>query len=100
MGANQTKVVVSLSNAPSQPQPAHIHKGTCANLDPTPADALQNVQNGMSTTTVNESLDALEKGTFAINVHKSEKDLKTYVSCGNIGSGGGGGSQSGGGGGY
>ncbi len=89
MGSGQTKVVVALSNAPSQPQPAHIHKGSCAKLNPTPEYALQNVTNGHSQSVVSASLASLKKGTFAINVHKSEKDLKTYVACGNVSSGGG-----------
>jgi hypothetical protein len=100
MGSKQTSVVVSLSGAPAKAQPAHIHKGSCKNLDPTPLYALQNVIDGKSSSTVNASLASLEKGSFAINVHKSQADLKTYVACGNIGKGGGGGASSGGGYGY
>jgi hypothetical protein len=99
MGVNQTKVVVDLSGAPKSAQPAHIHKGSCAKLDPTPAYALQNLADGKSQSVVNVSINDLKKGSFAINVHKSQTDLKTYVACGNIGSGGGG-STSGGGYGY
>jgi len=96
-----TKVVLELENPASpDPQPAHIHKGTCAELDPTPAYPLTNVEGGNSETTVNVALDELESGDFAINVHKSEPDIKTYVSCGNIGEGGGSDSGSGGGSGY
>jgi hypothetical protein len=96
MGSSQTKVVVDLSNAPMAAQPAHIHKGSCAKLDPTPAYALQNVTHGKSQSTVNVALGDLTKGSFAINVHKSQTDLATYVACGNIGSGGGGSSSGGG----
>jgi len=39
--------------------------------------------------TVPVSLDALKGEAYAINVHKSESDLKTYVSCGDIGGTGG-----------
>jgi hypothetical protein len=92
-----TKVVLELENPASpDPQPAHIHKGTCAELDPTPAYPLTNVEDGKSETTVNVALDELESGEFAINVHKSEPDIKTYVSCGNIGKGDGSDSGSGG----
>ena len=42
---------------------------------------------GKSTTVVPVSLDSV-KG-MAINVHKSTSDIKTYVSCGDIGKGGG-----------
>jgi len=87
---DRTKVVINLQSssatAISQPQPAHIHKGSCAKLDPTPQYALTNVRAGKSTTTVNAKLDDLRKGSYAINVHKSMADLKTYVACGDIGS--------------
>ena len=87
---DKTKVVISLDNAPSGvPQPAHIHKGSCDKLDPTPAYGLENVMDGKSTTEVDEPLDELRDEDYAINVHKSGTDLKTYVACGDIGSGSG-----------
>ena len=87
---DKTKVVISLDNAPSGvPQPAHIHKGSCEDLDPTPAYGLENVMDGKSTTEVDEPLDELRDEDYAINVHKSGTDLKTYVACGDIGSGSG-----------
>jgi len=82
-GADSTKVVVNLTGA-TGPQPAHIHKGSCSNLDPKPTYPLSPVANGKSETVVKASLDALEKGGYAINVHKSAQDVKTYVSCGEI----------------
>jgi hypothetical protein len=95
---DKTKVVVDLQGASSMTaaQPAHIHKGTCAKLNPVPEYPLSNVQSGKSTTTVNESLDELKKEAYAINVHKSAADLKTYVACGDIGSGKSSGGTSGG----
>ena len=84
-GADTTKVVVNLSGATGQ-QPAHIHKGTCSNLDPKPTYPLSPVANGKSETVVKAPLDDLSKGGYAINVHKSTQDLKTYVSCGEIAS--------------
>ena len=65
-------------------QPAHIHKGTCATLDPKPAYPLKNVINGKSTTTLKGETISELQGKDAINVHKSLKDLPTYVACGNI----------------
>ena len=86
----KTTVVISLDGAPSgTPQPAHIHKGSCADLDPTPAYGLTNVVDGKSSTEVDEPLDELRDEDYAINVHRSGTDLKTYVACGNVGSGGG-----------
>jgi hypothetical protein len=90
-GDNKTKVVISLDGAPAgTPQPAHIHEGSCANLDPTPKYGLENVVDGKSTTEVDEPLEELRDEAYAINVHKSGTDLKTYVACGDIGSGSGG----------
>jgi hypothetical protein len=83
-GANAVTVVVKLSNGTSVAQPAHIHVGSCANLDPTPKYPLTNVENGESTTTVNVALADLTTGGFAIIVHKSAAEVSTYVSCGDI----------------
>ena len=79
------QVVVDLTNAPAEAQPAHIHPGTCAKLAPAPKYPLSNVVNGKSTTTLkNVTLTELTSGQFAVNVHKSANDLATYVSCGDI----------------
>jgi hypothetical protein len=83
-GDKQTKVVLSVNGASGQ-QPVHIHKGSCANLDPKPAYPLAPVTNGKSETVVNASLDDLQKGDYAINGHKSAQEIKTYVFCGDIG---------------
>jgi len=79
------QVVVSLKNAPATAQPAHVHPGTCANLNPAPQYPLTSVVSGSSTTVLKGvTLEQLLAGTFAINVHKSTSDLGTYVSCGDI----------------
>ncbi|MEX2211205.1 MAG: hypothetical protein WD689_05520 [Gaiellaceae bacterium] len=80
----QTLVVVEVSDPVSPSQPAHIHAGTCDNLDPTPTHGLLNVTDGHSETTVDASLDSLTDGEFAINLHMSDEDAGTYTSCGNI----------------
>ena len=84
-GADKTKVDISLRGEPKGvPQPAHIHMGTCANLDPKPKHGLENVVNGKSSTVVPVGLDELMKEHGAINVHKSTKEIKTYVACGEL----------------
>ena len=80
----KTKVVIDLSNPPGDPQPAHIHKGTCDNLNPQPEYPLTNVEGGKSETTVNAPLSELQDEDYAVNIHKSEADVKTYVACGDI----------------
>ena len=80
----KTKVVVDLTGAPEGvAQPAHIHQGTCENLG-SPKYPLKAVKNGKSETTVDAKLGDLTAGDFAINVHKSEKEISTYVACGDI----------------
>ena len=87
-GPDKTRVEITLKGGPKgTPQPAHIHEGSCAKLDPKPKQGLENVVDGKSSTVVPASLDSV-KG-MAINVHKSTSDIKTYVSCGDIGKGGG-----------
>jgi hypothetical protein len=84
-GADKTRVEISLKGAPKGvEQPAHIHEGPCAKLDPKPKQGLENVVDGKSSTVVPMSLAELTKGNLAINVHKSKEESKTYVSCGDI----------------
>ncbi len=81
----KTKVVIEMSNATAGvAQPAHIHKGTCANLDKAPKWKLKPVKDGKSTTVVPASLKTILKDKTAINVHKSLKEIKDYVACGDI----------------
>jgi len=80
----KTKVDIEMASFAANAQPAHIHKGTCAKLDPTPAYPLQNVVNGKSVTTVDVPLSTFLNGKYAINMHRSAKQLKTYVACGDI----------------
>ena len=82
---DKTKVEISLKGASKAgSQPAHIHDGSCAKLDPKPKYGLSNVENGKSSTEVPVKIDELTGGNLAINVHKSAADLKTYVACGDI----------------
>ena len=86
---DKTKVEISLKGAPKGvSQPAHVHEGTCAKLDPKPKYGLSNVVDGKSTTEVSADIKTLTAGNLAINVHKSAEEAKVYVACGNIGKGG------------
>ncbi len=80
-------VTVTVSNEPKgASEPAHIHAGTCAKLNPVPWKPLSNVVGGVSTTTVPGVTTAQLTGKtkYAINVHKSAAQIKVYVSCGGI----------------
>jgi hypothetical protein len=84
MGDGTTKVVLVISSNTADPQPAHIHNGTCAALDPKPVYPLTSVVNGKSETIVNASIAELLSKPYAINVHKSAAEASVYVSCGSI----------------
>ncbi|MDQ3777625.1 MAG: hypothetical protein M3310_01975 [Actinomycetota bacterium] len=85
---DETTTRVEIDMTPGdQRQPAHIHRGDCVNLEKQPEYPLESVADGRSTTEVNASLDELLGGGFAINVHKSDAEIETYVACGEISSG-------------
>ncbi len=66
-------------------EPAHIHPGSCAKLNPAPWRGLSNVVDGTSVTTLKGvTVAMIKKGHFAINVHQSAANLKHYVSCGDL----------------
>lgn len=88
--------------------PAHIHAGTCDDLDPNPVAPLTDVTLWMneetddeqanspqgsltapmmlrSETDVEMSLDDLLAESYSINVHESSENIQNYVACGEIG---------------
>ncbi len=84
-GAKGLIVKLRMSGGGEVDQPAHIHKGTCDKLDPKPTYPLKMVHDGQSETTIeNVTIAQLQKAPYAINVHKSAKEVPIYVSCGNI----------------
>ena len=80
----KTRVVIEMASYAANPQPAHIHEGTCAHLSFQPAYPLNDVKAGRSTTVVDVSLKALLNAKYAVNLHRSAKQMKTYVACGDI----------------
>jgi plastocyanin len=77
--------------------PAHIHLGTCDELDPNPTFMLTDVTPVVSepgaapalpversVTTLDVSLDDLRAGGYAVNIHQSAEDIGTYIACGNL----------------
>jgi hypothetical protein len=81
----RTRVVIALQHENTTgSQPAHVHLGSCAHLNPAPKYPLKNVILGHSNTIVDVPIDTLLKGHMAINVHESAKNLGRYVSCGDI----------------
>jgi LPXTG-motif cell wall-anchored protein len=84
LGNGKTRVMMQVSGAGPGPEPAHIHPGSCAQLDPTPAFTLTSVTNGTSTTDVDSTLEELVNGHYAIHMHKSPDELTVYVACADI----------------
>jgi hypothetical protein len=95
----------STTTAPTESHLAHIHKGTCANLDPAPQQNLNNVEprkdddgnipdpQGILTspqvlyseTEVDMKLDDMLTEAHAVNVHLSAEQPDVYIACGDIG---------------
>lgn len=76
------KIVIKMPGGQNGTQPAHIHTGTCAKLNPVPTYALSSIVHGSSTTTISGiSLGDLLKGAYVIDIHESSADTKRYVAC-------------------
>ncbi len=83
MGDGMTHVKVHIEGmSEDMSMPAHIHMGTMEEYGP-PKYALNNVENGMSETEVEVSLEELTSEDHVIAVHMSEEDL-TVVAVGDI----------------
>jgi len=81
---NGLRVDLNVTGAGSGPQPSHIHPGSCTQLDPTPEFTLTSVTNGMSTTDVQTTMQALVASPHAIHIHKSVDEVSVYVACADI----------------
>ena len=81
----KVKVVLSLTGGNfTKPQPAHIHSGTCPTVGKI-VYPLNDVVNGKSETTISASMkDLIGQLPLAVNVHKSQTELKVYTACGDI----------------
>lgn len=77
----RTRVDINVDPGANPDMPAHIHPGTCTDLTPQPKFPLENVKAGRSTTVVPATIDELFAGGLAVNIHKSNDDLKTYTAC-------------------
>ncbi len=87
-GAYELQVTLELTGGPEAvEQPAHVHVGTCAEIGEVKW-ALSSVVDGMSTTTLEMSMQdlllELAAGTLAVNVHKSADESDVYYACGDV----------------
>lgn len=80
----KAEVYIKLSSYPGNPQPAHIHAGSCNNLGAVKYP-LSAVADGKSETKLNISTEQLlSQLPLAVNVHKSAAEIKAYAACGDI----------------
>ena len=77
----RTRVEIRVDPAGHLDMPSHIHPGTCTALVPQPKYPLQNVKDGHSTTVILAAFGDLFHSDLAVNIHKSNEDLKTYTAC-------------------
>jgi hypothetical protein len=78
------EVEIELDGSEGGPHPAHIHPGSCADLDPTPKWPLENVVDGRSKTTIDVDLGELTAQEYAVNVHDSPENADLYVACADV----------------
>ncbi len=85
MGDGTTHVKIELEGmSEGMSMPAHIHMGTRDDYDPKPEYPLNNIENGMSETTVEVSLENLLSEEHVIAVHESEENVGNIVAVGEI----------------
>jgi hypothetical protein len=83
-GGIPTEVVIEIQAGPvGVEQPAHVHAGICPDVAEV-VYSLNTVVDGTSATTIDPTLQSLEDGNFAIDVHKSEAEIAVQVACGDI----------------
>lgn len=82
-GDGTTKVMIELDGTPEGgSHPSHFHNGTSCTQNEPIEITLNNVEDGMSETMVEESFDELVEFNYYLNVHLSEAELATVVACG------------------
>jgi hypothetical protein len=80
----QLEVEIEVDGSDGGPHPAHIHEGSCADLNPEPAFPLEDVVDGRSETTVDVELTDLTLNEYAVNVHESPENSANYVACADV----------------
>ena len=81
LGEGKLRVEIHANGSGAGPQPAHIHEGNCAQLNPAPKYPLTFVVNGESVTDVEASIQEVTSAPHAIHMHKSPEELPVYVAC-------------------
>ncbi|HYI25786.1 MAG TPA: hypothetical protein VD767_10280 [Thermomicrobiales bacterium] len=81
---DQTIVELDLDGT-GEDHPAHIHEGTCDDIEPQPAFNLQNIgEDGESISLVDAPLQELIDGDYVIDLHRAPNELGTLIVCAGI----------------
>lgn len=110
LGIGGAGLVLAQDEEPVTPShPAHIHMGTCEDLDPNPAAPLVNIEPRLNEDSDDENANTAQgvltapsvlysmseefeyswedmlAQSHAINVHESDENIDVYIACGDIG---------------
>ena len=81
LGEGKLRVEIQANGSGAGPQPAHIHEGSCTQLNPAPKYPLAFVTNGVSITDLDASIQEVTSAPHAIHMHKSPEEMPIYVAC-------------------
>jgi hypothetical protein len=84
VGPGLTRVDIRVEPGGNPDMPAHVHPGSCAAMIPQPKYPLRNVVDGVSSTVVPAALVELVAGDLAVNIHRSNDDMRTYTACADL----------------
>jgi hypothetical protein len=77
----KTAVTIKVDPAGNLDMPAHIHPGTCDKMIPQPKFPLESAKDGSSSTVVPATIEELFAGGLALNLHKSNDEMKISTAC-------------------
>ena len=82
---DQTLVANAVTAGPREndPQPSHIHRGSCNELGEI-VHPLSGIKFGRGGTALNDTLDSLMSGDLVIDVHQSTAEIDVIAACGEI----------------
>ncbi len=81
LGGGKLKIEIHANGAGAGPQPAHIHEGSCTQLNPAPKYPLGLVTNGDLVSELDTSIQEITSAPHAIHMHKSAEEMPVYVAC-------------------
>ena len=83
---SSTRIILEVTprSPEDEPQPVHIHFGTCGPNLGSVHYPLEDVSQGKSETLVEALLTSLQDGNHVINLHKSYDEIRVYTACESI----------------